>query len=688
VADVIVTAYQKKMMVSVGLILLPLVVYWNIQNFGFINYDDNLYVTENDSIQSGLSIRGLVGVLTDTRTGNWHPVTMISHAVDWELFGQNAGGHHWHNLVLHAINTVLLFLLLNQMTGAIWRSAMVAALFAIHPINVESVAWVSERKNVLSTFFWFLTMLFYVWYVRKPGWKRYLPVFVCFALGLMSKPMLVTLPFVMLLMDYWPLNRTAIDTQSKTEEPLPLQSAKARLSFLILEKIPLFILTGIFGLLTLCTQNKVGAMVKIDLLPLPQRISNAIISYGLYIKKMFWPMDLSVFYPRYESALWITLFVLSLLLLLSVIALRANRKYPYLIVGWCWYLGTLVPVIGLVQVGSQSMADRYAYVPFIGLFVILVWWIADVARNIEYLNNIMVMTFLLFVFGLSVLCWQRCQLWGDSHALWNDVLKNHRVAFAYNMRGLAHASQGQYGLALADYEAALNIDGKFSEAFNNRGNLYVAIGKYNDALKDFEVAQRLKPQFADAYYNRGILYLKNQKFDAAIKDFTQAIFLDANNADYFNNRGVALRLKGQYEKAFVDFTQALEINRNMAEAYYNRGIILSQYGRHVIALAEYNRALMVKQDYIDAIFRRGVSYLFLGQFEDAAKDFRQVLNKIPNHLPALKNMGLVLQEMGRYEESAKQYRKILQINPDDQNTRKLLKEIVNLRAKENPVTKE
>ena len=289
-ADVIVTAYQKKMMVSVGLILLPLVVYWNIQNFGFINYDDNLYVTENDSIQSGLSIRGLVGVLTDTRTGNWHPVTMISHAVDWELFGQNAGGHHWHNLVLHAINTVLLFLLLNQMTGAIWRSAMVAALFAIHPINVESVAWVSERKNVLSTFFWFLTMLFYVWYVRKPGWKRYLPVFVCFALGLMSKPMLVTLPFVMLLMDYWPLNRTAIDTQSKTEEPLPLQSAKARLSFLILEKIPLFILTIIFSGVALYTQQMKNAVADFDFLTLNMRIANAILSYVLYLENIILPI--------------------------------------------------------------------------------------------------------------------------------------------------------------------------------------------------------------------------------------------------------------------------------------------------------------------------------------------------------------------------------------------------------------
>ena len=686
--SVSITDKQKKKFVILALIMLTLAVYWQVQNFGFVNYDDNLYVTQNHQIQSGFTYKGIVKIFTDIRTGNWHPLTMISHMLDWELFGQNAGGHHWSSLILHIINTVLLFLLLNQMTGAIWRSALVAVLFAIHPINVESVAWIAERKNVLNTFFWFLTMLFYVGYVRQPGWKRYLPVLICFALGLMSKAMLVTLPFVLLLIDYWPLNRTAIYIQGELVIQPSSPSAKAKLSFLIWEKIPLFVLTGIFVFVTLYAQHAVGALVKIDHLPLFERISNAILSYGLYIKKMFWPFDLSIFYPRYSIAVWELFAVSVLLIFVTVFVLRYCRKYPYLMVGWFWYLGTMVPVIGLVQVGAQSMADRYAYVPFVGLFIMLAWWAADCAGKNKYKKLYFVTVSLFLISSLSVISWQRCQLWGDEVALWNDALRNHKVAITYNLRGVAYANKGQYGLALADYKSALDMDKKFAEAFNNRGNLYVAMGQYENALRDFEEVQRIKPGYADTHYNRGILHLKKNQIDAAIADFSKAIDIDPDNADYFNNRGVALSIKGEYEKSFADFNQALRLNQNLAEAYFNRGRIYKIHRQYYPAIMNFTEALNIKPAYVDARINRGMAFAALDKFNLAIADFSYVLQVDPKHVSALNNLGLVLKEMGRYEESAEQYRKILQIKPDDHNAREQLKEIANLERKDKPVSKE
>jgi len=677
------TSKHLKIIIILILIVLSIVIYWHVQNYAFIHYDDKDYVTSNYRIQAGITLKSVFSTFTDIHTGNWHPLTMMSHMLDWQLFGERAGGHHWTSLIIHIFNTVLLFLLLNQLTGAIWRSAMVAALFAVHPINVESVAWIAERKNVLSTFFWIMTMLIYVWYVKQPSWKRYLPVFLCFALGLMSKPMLVTLPFVLLLIDYWPLNRTAINTQNENQAEIqvPLKIGKAKLSFLILEKIPLFILTAISICVTLYTQHNVKAVVNLDSLPILKRINNAIVSYGLYIKKMFWPIDLSVFYPLYKIDIWQLLTGASFLFLLTAIVLKYYRKYPYLLTGWFWYLGTLVPVIGLVQVGAQSMADRYAYVPFIGLFIMLVWYLADIVKRNACIQFSLVLTSFVVILALSVLSWQRCQLWGDQFALWNDVLKNHKVAFAYNFRGLAYADQGQYSLAMTDYNTAIALDKKFAEALNNRGIMYGIMGKKMNALKDYDEAQRLNPKFADAYYNRGILYLEINQLDAAVADFTTAIHIDPDMADYFNNRGVALRLKGEYEKSFADFNQALKINKNLAEAYFNRGIIYLIYKQYFPAIVNFTEALRIKPAYVDAHFSRGISFMSLGKYDQAMKDFNQVVQIDSKHIDALKNLAIVLKNMKRYEESSIQFKKILWIKPNDQEALKNIKEIEELKKK-------
>jgi len=678
--------YRKKIIIVIlALVIMNLVIYWQVRNFNFINYDDNLYVTQNPKIQSGVTCQSVMYAFTDIHTGNWHPLTMFSHTLDWQLFGEKAGGHHWTNLIIHIFNTILLFLLLNTMTGSIWRSAMVASLFAIHPINVESVAWVAERKNLLSTFFCFLTMLFYVWYVLKPGWKRYLPVFLCFALGLMSKSMLVTLPFVLLLIDYWPLNRTVIGAQKDHQAALLPSfrggAGKVKLSFLIWEKIPLFVLTAVIIGVTLYTQKMVGAMMTVDSLPLANRISNAILSYGLYIKKMLWPLDLSVFYPRYNVEIWKILIVSSSLIILSIEMFRYYRKYPYLPVGWLWFLGTLMPVIGLVQVGAQSMADRYAYVPYIGLFILLVWFVSDIAKRNKYRRIFVAFTSLLLIIALTAVSWQRCQLWGDQFALWDDVLKKHKVAFAYNFRGLAYAAQGLHHMALKDYDNAIAMDKKFSEAFNNRAIAYNITGERTKALNDYHKAVNLNPKFADAYYNRGLLQLEMNHLDMAIADFTTAIGINPDMADYFNYRGVAFRSKGEYEKSFADFNQALKRNPNFAEAYFNRGLIYHIHKQHIPAIVNFSEALKIKPAYVDARFSRGLSFASLGKFDQAVKDFNNVLKVDSKYIPALENLGIALKKLKRYEESSAQFKKVLLIKPDDREVLNYIEEIENIKQK-------
>jgi len=373
---------QRHYLISLLLVLTTIVVYFQVGQFEFLDYDDNLYVTENHAVKAGLSQKGLRWAFKAIYVANWHPLTWASHMVDVQLYGLNPGAHHFTNVLFHILNAILLFHFFRKITGTLWRSAFVAALFALHPLHVESVAWIAGRKDVLSTFFWLVTMLSYTGYVKQPTIWRYLPVMTFFALGLMVKPMVVTLPFVLLLLDYWPFGRLTIHQLGDNRG----SGCQKKIFFrLVIEKIPLFILTIASCIVTFMVQSKGGAVESLIRFPLTDRMTNALVSYARYVLKMIWPSHLAVFYPHPGIwPLWQFAGAILFLALIFILVIKTYRKKPYLMVGWLWYIGTLVPVIGLVQVGKQAMADRYTYIPLIGLFVMIAWGAEELLKRWRY----------------------------------------------------------------------------------------------------------------------------------------------------------------------------------------------------------------------------------------------------------------------------------------------------------------
>jgi Tfp pilus assembly protein PilF len=567
---------KKSILIVLILIALTLCIYWPVQNYDFINFDDPTYITENSHVQMGLRADGLRWAFSTNFFGLWNPLVWLSFMLDFQLFRFNAGGYHWTNVLIHLLNTILLFFLFKNLTGAIWRSAFVAALFAIHPINVESVAWVSERKNVLSMFFWLLTMLCYAWYVRKPNWKRYVPVLISFALGLMSKPMLVTLPFVLLLIDYWPLNRTAIDEQHKTVSHVAAGVAKEKLKFLILEKIPLFVLSIISIWIMLYVPQEASAPrfeQTIDSV-FSQRIINAIFSYGMYIKKIFWPTDLFIPYLYLHISIWQILLFSILLVIITVFVCKYFKKYPYLPVGWFWYLGTLVPVIGIIQIGEQTMADRYAYSTVIGLFIMIVWGAEQISLKRDIYKKILVIMFVLSICVLAVAAHNQQKLWKNSFTLFEYTLKkdpNNYVAYA--LIGQELARNGKNEQALYYYDIVLKLTPNIYSAYKNKAVILKRLGKRHEAIQVFQKAIQLDKSSAKTYYALGLLYLEDNNLDKCEEYALKSIKKDPNYGEAYNLLGLALLKKGNLKESMQCFENALRINSNNINAQRNLKIV-------------------------------------------------------------------------------------------------------------------
>src|SRR5579863_5774854 len=394
--------------VSISLVAAGLFIYAPVRRFDLLRWDDPLYVTDNPQVLGGLTWHGLWWALTTGHAPYWHPLTWLSHMLDVQMYGMNAGGHHLTSVLIHAVNTVLLFWLLRWTTGALGRSAFVAALFAVHPLRVESVAWVAERKDVLSTLFWILTVCAYVRYVRQPRLSRYLVVIAGFALALMSKPMVVTLPFVLLLLDFWPLRRAKLDDGTRVWLRLAI------------EKIPLLALAAATSVATFILQRQAGAVVALDSVPVTGRLANALVSYLAYVGKMLWPVRLAAFYPYSSTSLnpgWVAAAVLALIAV-SIAVIRASRVHPYLPVGWFWYLGTLLPVIGFFQAGDQAMADRFVYVPLIGLFLIIAWGLPDLLSRWRYSRGALSAAAIIVLFACTLRARDQVQYWQNALVLW------------------------------------------------------------------------------------------------------------------------------------------------------------------------------------------------------------------------------------------------------------------------------
>ncbi len=537
---------RPDILVCLSIVITTLAVYWQVRNHAFVNLDDSLYILKNPYVRDGLTLEGITWAFSFPGFDYWHPLTWLSHMLDCHLYGLQPGMHHESSLILHIVNGMLLFLIFKRMTEKVWRSAFVAALFTLHPLNVESVVWLAERKNVLSTFFWFLTILTYIYYTERPVFSRYLLVFFVFALGLMSKPMLVTLPFVLLLLDYWPLCLFK-DGNYKTQKSIKSGFQRPLILRLVLDKIPLLALSVVGIFLSSLALQRLGIVISTESVPLKLRFANALVSYISYIKKMIWPHNLSVYYP-YPQALpmWQVAGAGMLLVFISVLVFRAIKTKPYLAVGWLWYIGTLVPAIGLVQAGLwPAIADRFAYVPLIGLFIIIAWGIPDVVAGWRNREIKLATIAAALLATLMVTTYLQVGHWSNSITLFEraiDVTDNNHIA--HHKLGEALEAQDKTAAAIRHYSEALRIKPDFLATHLNLGVMLRGEGKLNEAIRHLSKVLSLKHDYVEAHNELGIALDEQGSFDAAVSHFQEALRIKPDYINAHNNLGIALALQG------------------------------------------------------------------------------------------------------------------------------------------------
>ena len=629
-------AFRRALGVCIFLVAITWLVFGQTVRYDFVNYDDNEYVYENPNVAPGLTINGVIHAFSGTHSANWHPLTTLSHMLDCQLWGLRPGGHHLTNIVLHTIAVVLLFLVLQQMTGAVWRSAFVAAVFAIHPLRVESVAWISERKDVLSAVFLMLTLGAYVRYARSPSVGRYLTMSILFALGLLSKPMLVTLPFVLLLLDYWPLGRIR-------EQKSEMESSKTKVSSLVLEKVPLLALSVADGLATLWAQH--SSMARGGQLPLLLRVTNGLVTYIIYLKQMIWPASLAVFYPHPEDKLPIWEIGLSIVLLglVSAGAIALRRKRPYLITGWFWYLIMLVPVIGLIQVGSQGHADRYTYLPQIGLYVLLVWGITDICRAVVSAPN---------------------ALGARRNALQFRILGAVAGAVIIALAWCAHIQAAYWRNGESLWRHALGVTSRNFFALDGLGHFLLNHGRVDEAIDQFQAALKIEPDFARAQTNLMVALTRKGSTDETIARLQKLLEEYPNDAQVHYNLGNALLKKGDSQSAIAAYEKALSIQVRYPFAHYNLGMALDKNGRIDEAITHYQQAVKEDPHYAEAYSLLGNDLLRKARVDDAIAAYEQALKSLPAYPEVESNIGLALFQKGRPSEAIAHWENALAIQPD------------------------
>jgi len=658
-------------LIGLSLIAATLAVFLQIGNHPFLNLDDNAYITENGHVQSGLTFAGVAWAFTTMHAGHWIPLTWLSHMLDCQLYGLNPRGHHLTSLVFHIASALLLFLVFERITGALWRSAFVAALFALHPLHVESVAWVAERKDVLSTFFWMLTMWAYVRYVERPRFNRYLLALLFFASGLLSKPMLVTLPFVLLLLDYWPLGRfqfggLSADVKPHASRPWNTDDQKSNALRLIREKAPFFVLCAISCILTIIAAQKTGAVVPLEGFTLGSRMANVPLSYLRYIEKMVWPRHLAVLYPYQEMVpTWEILVSGLLLACVSLLVIRAARKLPYVGVGWFWYLGTLIPVIGIVQAGPQALADRFTYVPMIGLFVMIAWGIPDILVRWRFRRVILSLSTGLLLLVLMIVTNFQLRYWQNDIALFEHTLAVTSNNFTiHNNLGAVLARQGKTQEAVAHYVEALRIRPYLAEAHNNLGIALAGQGKTQEAFAHFAEALRIKPDYARAHYNLGGFLANHGKTQEAIAQFAEALRIRPDYAEAHNSLGVIRANQGKIQEAVAHFAEALRIEPDYAEAHNRLGELLANQGKTQEAIAHFAEAVRIKPDYAEAHSNFGIILARQGKIQEATAHCLEALRIDPGYAEGHNNFGIILASQGKVQEAIAHFAEAVTLKSD------------------------
>ena len=630
---------------------MTLAVYYQVHDFSFVNYDDPEYVQLNTYIKDGITLSAVKWAFTTGYACFWHPLTWLSHMLDRQLFGMNPAGHHITSVLFHILNTLLVFLVFRKMTDSTWPSAFIAALFALHPLHVESVAWVSERKDVLSTFFWLLTMWAYVRYARQLSVARYLLIVVFFTMGMMSKPMLVTLPFVLLLLDYWPLNRLSISNWR-----LPL-----------VEKIPLIVIAGVLSVVAYIVQKQGKAIPTGDDYALLFRLANAPISYVQYIIKMFWPAELAMFYPHPGRNVSFFYAALSAVILLAVtiLIIRFSHKHRYLFTGWFWYLGTLVPVIGIVQVGNHAMADRYSYITLTGLFIIIAWGLPELIGRLPHRKVVLWTSSIAVLLALSVCAHVQAGYWKNSIMLCEHALKvtknNYRAHFCITLPLL---EQGRFEKATEHANEAIRINPKCYEAYNNLGFALVRVGRFDDAVSVYESLLEKRPDYALTRGNLAGIYVTQGRYAEAAEQCRISLdTIDSTPVRKF--LAYSLLKLGQYPSAITEYRKVLAAEPNDPNTLDKLGFALARDGKFEEAISASSVALRIAPQLVDARKNIGFALIGQGRFAEAVNEYEKFLQKNPEHSLAHSELGVAFFKLGKLDEAIEHFSWAIQIDPNN-----------------------
>jgi tetratricopeptide (TPR) repeat protein len=638
--------------VALLLAVATLSIYSQVRHFEITNYDDPDYVTENSHVRAGITAEGVKWAFTSSYAANWIPLTWLSHMADVELWGLDGGGHHLGNVVLHVMSTLLLFAFLLRATGVRWRSALVAFLFALHPLHVQSVAWIAERKDTLSAFFGMLALWLYGRYAERPTTGRYVAVAAAFTAALLSKPMAVTLPLVFLLADYWPLERKLAWRQA------------------VREKTPLFVLSAAAAVVTFFAQRAGGAVMTLESIPLPDRIANAAISVVEYLRQMIWPAGLAVFYPYPASfPIWKTAGALALLIAISVLVWRSGRRY--LATGWLWFLVTLAPVIGVVQVGEQARADRYVYIPLIGIAIAAVWGIQEITRRMPPALPAALAGAVCAAYASAT--WFEIGYWRNSETLMSraiEVTDGNYVA--HDNLGAVLRSKHRTADAIGHFREALRVRPQSVEAHINLGEALVAEGKIGEALPEIETALRLNPNIAEAQMALGLAMDKTGRIPEAVAAYRRAVEIRPESAPAHTGYGQALGDAGHMEPGLAELREAIRLRPEYADGHYALGLALAKAGRPGEAADEFAATVRLAPDDAEAHYNLGTALGALGRMEEAAREFREAMRIRPRYANAELNLAKSLALLGKYDEAAAHASEALRLDPTLADARDVL----------------